>query len=256
MKTKTWKDKSATETSKAGNFEKLIDKMPTKQPRTDDWFTELLYGANSQIPKQDAIKVIDYVKEELAFLNRYNHNAATCRLNLRTAVFFLENTGCELLGHSTLKVCLETELGATKSLSSLYREADAARFEVILFGQHGIGTVRESVLRPLAKLKGDEKLIKKAWKNAMKEKADSADFPTAKLVKTAVNRLVVRQPEEGFKWTKHTPSDIAKEIAPRLVKIMDKYDKDIREKQILSVVASIQAYLFKEFGQESYSNDE
>ncbi|MCK9619142.1 MAG: hypothetical protein M0R47_01255 [Methylobacter sp.] len=253
MKVKTKKNTMTIKSQKADHYRKLIaNDVPTKA-RTDSWIKELLDNDGTKGSKQDALKVMDYLKEEMAYLKKYQSNASTCRLNLRMAVHFFDQGGYDLLGHASLKVCLETELPKAKSLSTLYREVKAAQLEVILFGEGKIGTVRESVLRPLSKFGDDKKQIKKAWKKAMKEKSESLDFPTAKLVAKAVRDLLSGEREEDTRWSKHSATDIAEKIVPKLATMMDKYDGNVTEKRIHAVLDLIEEHLFEEFNLEDAS---
>jgi hypothetical protein len=247
MEEKTKKTKIESKTKKADHHGKPIADIPPKKARTDGWIKELLEIDESENSKRDALEVIDYLKEEMAHLNRYRSNAETCRLNLRMAVHFFDRGGYALLGHSSLKVCLETELPKAKSLSTLYREVKAAQLEVILFGEDKIGTVRESVLRPLSELGDDEKLIKKAWKQAMRKKSKTLNYPTAKNVAEAVRSLFSKETgEENLPWSKHSASDIAQKIAPKLKKMIGKYQGNITKSRIETVLDSIEKLLREE----------
>lgn len=239
---------TTNKTQKTDHYHQLIADDVPKKTRTDSWIKELLENDNSLGLAEDAIKVMDYLKEEMAYLKQYQSNASTCRLNLRVAVHFFDQRGYELLGHASLKDCLETELQETKSLSTLYREVKAARLEIILFGEDDeIGTVRESVLRPLSKLGNDNKLIKKAWAKAMKEKPDSSAFPTAKLVAKAVRDLLSGEGEEKLQWSKNSASDIAEKFSPQVAKMIGQYKGTINKNRIHAVLDLMEELLLNKF---------
>jgi hypothetical protein len=238
--------KSATieKNKKVPDLQKLVADPILPKERTDAWVKALLKKGGDQGSKKDALKVIDYLKEEMAHRKTYQSNASTCSLNSRAALYFLDIGGYQMLGHSSLKACLEADFPSAKTLSTLYREANAAKLEVLLLGESKIGTVKESVLRPLSKLKSDTK-IKKAWKNAMAAKSEKSDFPTAEEVKHAVAELLEgkNEPEE-LRWSKSCASDISQKIAPKLVKEMNKYG-NITKKRIGTVLDLIEDLLLE-----------
>jgi len=248
MEVKPKKTAMTNNAKKANNYQQLIGNAVPLKLRRGDWIKELIENDSPPDSEQDAVNVIDYLKEEMAYLNRYQSNAAICRLNLRVAVHFLDLGGYELLCYDSLKACLETEFPKAKSLSTLYREASAARLEVTLFGKGKIGRIKESVLRPLSKFGNDEKQIKKAWKMAMQTKSDSSEFPTAKMVADAArNLLSVETKEEKLRWSKQSASDIAKRISPKLAKMMGEYSGNIGENQIQEVLELIEEHLLDKF---------
>jgi hypothetical protein len=208
MKVKIKKPEKKIKAKEDKEWQNLLNDAIPLRGRTDERLKELLKNKGAEWSKKDAVEAIDYLKKELAHLKRYQSNVATCRLNLRTAVHSLDIGGYQSLGYSSLKRCLETELPETKSLSTLYREAKAAQLEVLLFKDGEIGKVKESVLRPLSKLKDNAK-IKKAWKNAMAAKSEKSDFPTAEEVEYAIAELHEGKDEpEGLRWSKSCASDI------------------------------------------------
>jgi negative regulator of replication initiation len=252
MKEKTKQPEITTKAQKVGDLSKLITDVIPPKKKTDEWVKALLESDDSKHSKKEVVKVIDYLKKELAHLKSYQNNAATCRLNLRTAVHFLDVGGYEMLGYESLKACLEKELSKTKSLSTLYREAEAASLEVLLFGKSEIGKVRESVLRPLSKLKGDPKKINKAWNKAMAAKPEEATYPTGKMVTQEVNKLLANKTEEEqFTWNKAGTEDLARSFAPKLAKQMAKYQGKINEKRIDKVLSSIKKLLLEELSLQS-----
>lgn len=221
------------------------NKIPIKT-RTDDWIKALLQNENSKDWKKNAANVLYLIKKELSDIKGYQRNVATCRLNLRVAVHFLDKGGYKFLEYNSFKVCLETEFTNAKSLSTLYREARAAELEVILFGEAEIGDVKESVLRPLNKLGKDEKLIKKAWNKAIKTIDDGSKFPTAKIVKNAVDDLLGAHTQEPIRWSKESASYIAESIAPKLKQMLSIYDGNLSKKRIQQVLDSIEQQLLEE----------
>lgn len=238
-------------TQKTDRYRKLIADDISKKTRTASWIQELIDNDGTKGSKRDAIEIMDYLKKEVAYLNQYQRNISTCQLNLRMAVHFFDQGGYELLGHASLKACLETELPKAKSIKTLYREAKAAQLEIILFGVDKIGTAKESILRPLSKFGSNEKLIKKAWKMAMEEKSESSEFPTAKLVKKAIHDLLNGEKEkEDNCWSKQSAADIAEKIAPRMAKMIGQYKGKINQNRIHKVLELIKERLLDEFDLE------
>ena len=153
---------------------------------------------------------------------------------------YLNTGGYEILYFDSLKACFKQELANTKSLSMLYRQAEAARLESLLLPTVEIGTVRESVLRPLSKLKNDDAKTKQAWDMAMRNKSDKSTYPTAKNVKDAVNALIKPKVDaEEMTWNNESAGKIAKILVPSLQKQLAKYPKKNIEKRIDKILSLI-----------------
>ena len=190
---------------------------------------------------------MDYLKQELLLFKKNKKKVSGNSLNLRRAVHYLNTDGYEILGFDSLKACFKQELANTKSLSMLYRQAEAARLESLLLPTVEIGTVRESVLRPLSKLKNDDTKTKQAWNMAMRNKSDKSTYPTAKNVKDAVNELIKPKVNaEEMTWNNESAGKIAKILVPSLQKQLAKYSKNNIERRIDKVLSLIRATVIQD----------
>lgn len=236
----TKKPLSKNKTSKPDRQVSQKNNRQDEKLEKDQWLKSLIGKKKSALSKTDAEKVMDYLKEEFVLFKKNKKLMSGNRFNLRRAVHYLNNGGYEVLGYNSLKACFEKELANTKSLSTLYREADAARLETLFLPDAKIGKVAESVLRPLSKLKKDDSKTIKVWKMAMQNKSEKSTYPTAKNVKDAVNALIKPKLEtKEMPWNSEAAAKIAKIITPSIKKQLAKYSKKNIDKRIDKILSLI-----------------
>lgn len=221
------KSKLNKHASKASQSVTPINKNAAKRAETVQWMH--LIDSNNLEDKsfttENSKAVISYISTEFTALKNHTDRVIGSQFNLRKAAYYLNIGGYKALGFKSFKACLEKEFPKKKSLSKLYREAEAARLEKLLLPNKPIGSVKESVLRPLSKLKNDENICK-AWKEAMNEKSEKASYPTAKGVKKVLNKqLSIKTEEKDLPWKNECANKIAKTVAHKLEKELAKYNK-------------------------------
>ncbi|MDD5581293.1 MAG: hypothetical protein PHY16_18740 [Methylobacter sp.] len=94
---------------------------------------ELIDNKNMEILENDANEALDFIAERLAFLKQQSVDTARCKLKLRMGLYVIKKGGYKKLGFESFKACLEDKFFENKNLSTLYREAEAARLEILLF---------------------------------------------------------------------------------------------------------------------------
>jgi len=138
------------------------------------------------------------------------------------------------LGYSTMSEFIKTKLKGILSKSYATRQLQAAKFEALLLPEMPIGTIKESILRPLGSLKTDE-LIKKAWEIATGYKRKKGrKHPTGKQVLKAVELVKCGINEET---NENSPGDTDSSTSTRKPKVI----WDSRVEQYLELI------VYKEF---------
>jgi hypothetical protein len=123
--------------------------------------------------RADALKHVEAIK----------HSADDRR---RHILALYEGRGWEALGYDNWRTCVQKEFG--KSHQHLYRELAVVPVELEVSPIGEIGTIRESLLRPLLQL--DEGRRKDCWDSAKALADDAREKLTAKHVQRAVNHAL------------------------------------------------------------------
>lgn len=225
-----------------------MKEIPATKQRTDGWIAKMLKKDDDELSKKDIRKVVSYLREEIEHSRQYEDNIEICLFNLRSALHLLACGGYKKLGFKSFKACIEKKF-VKASKSKLYRQAAAARIEVILFGPGQIGYVSESVLRPLNKFKKDKANIKRAWKKAMGVKSEKDEYPTAEQVTAVVNKM--KKPkisEKNAKWSDKNATEISNKISSEAKKILDKYVFNKSDKRLHTILKKVEENLLDVYG--------
>ncbi|WP_367155178.1 hypothetical protein [Methylomonas sp. HYX-M1] len=217
----------------------------TSKHKMDIWINDLLKHGIDEICDQDIEEILSYLEEEILEFSELTTETKTCRFNLRRAIYLLDSGGAERLGYSSLKECFNDLLETNNHPSTLYREAAAARVEAILLGPNKIGTIKESVLRPLTKLQ-DINFIKTAWKQAMDCRQTHSGFPTAAIVQASILKLRMESTNtKKTSWSEGRAEKIAEQFANKLNNMAVKFKGGLTKNRIIQILDILELKLIE-----------
>lgn len=137
--------------------------------------------------------------------------------------------GYEVLGYKDFKECVMKELAGVIGYDYAHKMKNAGEVHVVVCPKLPMGTVPESVLRPMHRLSDDE--MKEVWDSTVKEDVDGAPIiPTANDITSTIKAIGFADDIIDVKDLKRSLRDI--EFSPKLKKHFKEDIEDLIEEYI------------------------